>query len=166
MLYQEDVFKCAGIIIYRRVITDKNASFEFLLVETRRKKFKYSFPKGKREHNETVLQTAKRETQEETGLLDTDYKLHPDVYFIEYLKGSSTGLYDKPHIYYYVAEIKDHDHFLKPVNDKEIFSCTWFNLTDIKNMTTDFTYQRRCIIYKVLEFIEAANFNVPIVDAH
>lgn len=66
---------CSGIIVI-----DKNTN-ETILVCTERDN--YSFPKGKRHKGEKSLDTAIRETSEETGLSKNDYDLVPNVHFDE-----------------------------------------------------------------------------------
>jgi 8-oxo-dGTP pyrophosphatase MutT (NUDIX family) len=148
MLYSEleKLCRCAGVVLYRK----KGLNLEFLLVETTQKRFQYSFPKGKRENDETTIETAIRETREETGLYDSCYTLNKNVYFIEYLKNQNLG-YNKPHIIYYLAEMKEGDFELEPQDKKEIVSCNWFSPLEINNMTDKFTYQRRCILNKVIK---------------
>ena len=134
--------KCAGIILLKKI----GDEYHFALVETRQKKFKYSFPKGKREINEDVLTTAKRETYEETGITDDQYTFIPDIYYLEYLK---VGNYSRPHIIYFVATLKDDNTDIHPIDENEILSSLWVSEKDIKNMTFDLTFQRRNIMLRL-----------------
>ena len=60
---------CCGIIVLDGSKT--------ILVRTPRGN--YSYPKGKKEKDETNMETAFRELEEETGLLSTDVELYPDI---------------------------------------------------------------------------------------
>jgi len=147
--YIEEMCKCAGIILVRK----QKGEYEYVLVETRQKKFNYSFPKGKREGNESIQETAKREVYEETGLKDTDYKLVPDLYYIEYLRNSSSGV-SNPHIVYYVAFVEDESVEFCPIDTKEVVSCKWFRMNDTSSMTSNLTFQRRKIVDKSLVYLK------------
>lgn len=65
------------------LFNDKN---QFLVLQ--KSNNSYDIPKGHLEKGETLIETAKRELQEETGI-DSDYELHPDficqsVYYPKY----------------------------------------------------------------------------------
>ncbi|ARR74977.1 hypothetical protein SAGO17_0058 [Mimivirus AB-566-O17] len=135
------IYKCAGVVLYR----DTLGGPEFLLVENnKQKRFQYSFPKGKRERCETSIETAIRETREETGLGSFCYTLDEEVYYIEYIGDH------KPHIIYYLAKLKGNPE-IKPENSQEIISYKWVNAEYIECQgDMELTYQRRCILSKVL----------------
>jgi len=59
---------CAGGIIFRRI----NNKPEFLLIQGRTSKW-WVFPKGHIEKGETIMDTARREVFEETGITDAEY---------------------------------------------------------------------------------------------
>jgi 8-oxo-dGTP pyrophosphatase MutT (NUDIX family) len=136
--------KCAGVIIYRIV----SGIPEFLLVETYQKKYAMSFPKGRREKDETVVQTAVRETTEETGLLPTDYHLDTNHFHIETL-----GYDRQPHIIYFSGRVHDPDVKLEPIDIKEIKNIGWFTAEEASNMHTEFSFQRRQIVRKAKQKI-------------
>lgn len=155
----ENICKCAGIILLKQEIdTDTNKyKYSFVLVETKQKKFQYSFPKGKREIGEDTRTTAIRETYEETGLTTDFYKFIPNLYYFEYL---NNGSFSKPHIFYYVAILNEKFEKFNPIDDKEIISCNFFTLDDIKNMKTDLTYQRKIIASRLIKKVSTfTNFN-------
>jgi 8-oxo-dGTP pyrophosphatase MutT (NUDIX family) len=143
----ENLCKCAGIILLKK---NQDDTYSFVLVETRQKRFRYSFPKGKREVGEDTMTAAIRETFEETGLTGEFYKIIPNLYYFEYL---NNGSFSKPHICYYVAILNDNFKEFAPIDQKEIVSCDLFTLDSIKNMITDFTYQRRVIASKLIKKI-------------
>lgn len=140
----ENICKCAGIILLRKV----GDSFSFVLVETRQKRFMFSFPKGKREAGESTKETAIRETYEETGLTSDHYTFVPNTYYFEYL---SNGSFSKPHIFYYVAILNETFPEFSPIDQKEIISCGFYTMEDIIQMKTDFTYQRKVIASKLMK---------------
>ena len=149
----EEQCTCAGVFLIRRDVNSEKSStskpskdsFKVLLVESKRKTFQYSFPKGRRNKDEPTLETAKRELHEETGLTENDYALFPDRWYIEYR--SDTG---KPHIVYYAAELVNQEAILSPIDTKEIIAANWFQPQDIYNMTRSFYYQRRVITTRAL----------------
>lgn len=132
--------KCAGVIIYRIV---SGGTPEFLLVETHQKKYAMSFPKGRREKDETVVQTAIRETTEETGLLPTDYILDTNHFYIETL-----GNDNRPHIIYFTGRVTDPEVKLEPIDIKEIKNIGWFTADEVSRMYSEFSFQRRQIVRK------------------
>ena len=65
--------RAAGIVIYHR----GEAGVRFLLLRNRMH-HTWGFPKGRAERNETALETARRETLEETGIRSV--RLHPSFH--------------------------------------------------------------------------------------
>jgi len=137
----EKLCTCAGVFLIKNDPEPK-----VLLVESHRKSFQFSFPKGKRNKNEHTLQTAKRELYEETGLKESSYNIIPGKVYIEYR--SDTG---NPHIIYYLAELKDNDVTLCPIDTGEIKSADWYTGDDIYNMKGSFYFQRRQITTRALK---------------
>ena len=145
----EDYCKCAGVILYRT----RFGVIEFLLVENAKQKmYQYSFPKGKRDvingTLESTLDAAIRETREETGQTLQDYTLDTTRWFIEYLK------FRKPHIVYYLAEIKNGDATITPECPKEILGHKWVSSDQYNNDNRELTSQRKSILNKVLLLLE------------
>jgi 8-oxo-dGTP pyrophosphatase MutT (NUDIX family) len=149
---ENEGFRCAGIILYRI----KDNVIEYVLVETHQKRYQYSFPKGKRESNETTLENAKRETREETGLNDDQYTIIPNKYFIEYLKKNNVN---KKHIKYYVAKVLDNNVTFLPQDLKEIKDCNWFTLEQILTFDKQLSWQRRSILVDVDRFLKKYNLD-------
>lgn len=133
---------CAGVFVIR---TESKQKLSVLLVESKRKNYQFSFPKGKRDKGETTLETAKRELHEETGLTESDYELIPNKWYVEYR--SDTG---KPHIVYYLAQLSNKDVKLDPIDKKEILSAKWFTPEEIYNMKRSLYLQRRQITTRAI----------------
>jgi 8-oxo-dGTP pyrophosphatase MutT (NUDIX family) len=132
---------CAGIFL----VKDSPDGLQVLLVESRRKQFQFSFPKGKRNKKEGTLEAAKRELREETGCIEDDYELVPGKLFIEYREDTKT-----PHIVYYLARLTNKDVVLCPQDTKEIKSCAWYSPSEIYNMRRTFYLQRRQIVTRAI----------------
>ncbi len=69
---------------------------------------RWDLPKGHAEDNEDILQTALRETEEETGIPATSIQIDPDFRFItEYrVVGKKRGTYDK-RVTYFLGFLKE-----------------------------------------------------------
>ena len=145
---------CAGILIVKNVIleTFENlrsiSSYEILLVESKRKSYQYSFPKGKRNRDEDTITTAKRELTEETGLTEEDYILYPNIRYVEYRPDLK-----KPHIVYYLARLTNLSAQLVPQDTREIVSANWFTPQFIYKMRKSFYLQRRQIVTRAMKDI-------------
>jgi 8-oxo-dGTP pyrophosphatase MutT (NUDIX family) len=137
--------RCAGVFL-----TKGDGVDEILLVETHRKKYQYSFPKGKRDKGEDTLSAAKRELLEETGIGEDSYEFISGKRYIEYRPDC-----DKPHIVYYAARLKTNNVTLAPRDTKEIRSARWFTPTDIYTMRTELYLQRRQIVTKAVRELKA-----------
>jgi 8-oxo-dGTP pyrophosphatase MutT (NUDIX family) len=104
---------CCGIIVFNN---DKT-----VLVSTDRGNF--SFPKGKRHRNETDLETAWRELEEETGLTKDHVKLVDDYWLDEFSQKGNIS------VRYFVAELtKNIDEF--KFDPKELSSVAWYSISD------------------------------------
>lgn len=86
-----DVIKAFGILLYRIIDSKKNGKLhedlskvEFLFLKASYADKHWSPPKGLMNTNETGLQTAERETLEETGLNREKYKLESFQRTIKY----------------------------------------------------------------------------------
>jgi 8-oxo-dGTP pyrophosphatase MutT (NUDIX family) len=137
----ENECSCAGVFI----IKGESKNPQILLVESRRKNYQFSFPKGKRNRGESTVETAKREMHEETGLVEDDYEIFPENWYIEYR--IDTG---RPHIVYYMARLKNHHVSLQPIDTKEIISVKWCHPEEIYNMRRGLYLQRRQITTRAL----------------
>ena len=143
----EENCTCAGIFMVNYE-NQNTKDLRILLVESKRKVFQYSFPKGKRNKGEPTIETAKREFHEETGLDEEHYDLFPNKFYIEYR--SDTG---KPHIVYYLGKMKE--EFLQvplnPIDTKEIVSARWYTPEEIYRMKKSFYLQRRQIVTRAVK---------------
>jgi 8-oxo-dGTP pyrophosphatase MutT (NUDIX family) len=137
----EENCNCAGVFI----VKDGGQTPHVLLVESKRKNYQYSFPKGKRNKGESTLDAAKRELYEETGLAEEDYEIFPEKWYVEHR--SDTG---KPHIVYYMAHLKNYEAILNPIDTKEIISARWFTPEEIYAMRRSFYLQRRQITTRAI----------------
>ena len=106
---------CAGIIVFN---CDKT-----ILVSTDTGNL--SFPKGSRKNNESDIQTAWRELEEETGLTKDDVKL---VDGLVYDEKSSKGF---PSVRYFVANLVNETKELHFENPNELLSVGWYDVNDI-----------------------------------
>lgn len=107
-------FPCAGIIVFD---ADKT-----ILVSTDRGNL--SFPKGKREKNETNIDTAWRELNEETGLEKNRIKLVNNYFFDEYTdKGN-------PSVRYFVGNLVGTYNNFK-FDPKELANVGWYSVFDV-----------------------------------
>jgi len=128
-IMEEGAEQSAGIIVYR--VNDENKA-EFLLLKG--DAIGWGFPKGHVDKGENLVQTAKRETYEESNLKISELKpgFKQEVkYFLK--KNYSTGKqYDKPKlkiVTYFLAEV--------PYNSKvkisdEHLDFTWLPYTKAK----------------------------------
>lgn len=101
----------AGIVLYRGV-----RPYEYLLIKARYHPFHWSPPKGHHKANETDIQAAVREVEEETGYCPMDYKL--DKFFRHELSYIAHGR--NKTVVYFLAKVtktkpprlsKEHQHF-------------------------------------------------------
>lgn len=145
----EENCNCAGIFM-TKCDPSNPKDIRVLLVESKRKNYSFSFPKGRRNKGELTLEAAKREFHEETGLDETVYDVFADKWYIEYR--SDTG---KPHIVYYLGKMKKDflDAKLNPIDTKEIVSANWFTPDEIYAMRKSFYLQRRQITTRAIKDI-------------
>ncbi|XWV25157.1 NUDIX hydrolase [Tupanvirus deep ocean] len=102
---------CAGIIVFK--------GEETVLVSTDRGNL--SFPKGKRNKGETDIQTAWRETNEETGLTQDQIKLLDGVYFDEYTRKGNLSVR-----YFVGVLVKEHQKF--KFDPTELANVAWYSV--------------------------------------
>lgn len=117
----------------------------FLLV---RQKDHWSFPKGHVEGDESLLETAKRELLEETGLSDSDIEIVPDRSFIEEYVIDRNGVETQKQNTYFLAFIKNADDLRS--QQGEILECKFVSADEAVRL---FSYESSKI---VLEDAESA----------
>lgn len=108
------MFPCAGFVIF-------NKQNEIILVETHNGN--YSFPKGKRNKNETTIETAYRELHEETGIEKNNVQIIDDFYIDE---KSNNG---NPSVRYFVGHLIDHVNIFN-FDINELKSVGWYDIND------------------------------------
>lgn len=139
----EDSCRCAGVLLIRRCKED--GRLQVLLVQSKRKSYAFSFPKGKRNRMECTLTAAQRELYEETGIEPTDYDWIAPKKYIEYRTDTGT-----PHIVYYLAELTNPNVVLEPKDKREIVDAKWFDPEEIYTMKKSFYLQRRQIVTRAI----------------
>jgi 8-oxo-dGTP pyrophosphatase MutT (NUDIX family) len=135
----------------------------------------YSYPKGRRELGETTLETAQRETDEETGIKKDDVNIVKDFTINEYLKK------DVLSVVYHVAFLKEekNDLILKH-QESELISAKYFDINDLlkleklnskrKNIIRTVLMSERVIIDLIImkqtrrkkQLLSSSNSNLPI----
>ncbi|MFP4118758.1 MAG: bis(5'-nucleosyl)-tetraphosphatase [Candidatus Woesearchaeota archaeon] len=112
-----------GIIVFRLSSNDKP---EYLLIRSAKGKI-WGFPKGKQEHGEDDLETAKREVYEETGVKATIMDgFKEDVYY-------RTGKGNQKRLSLFLAEATTQDITLK---EDEIDAYLWLSYEDALEQIT------------------------------
>lgn len=116
--------KSCGTVPYRKI----NDSIEFLLVKHNSEDYHYGFPKGHVEGNETELETAKRETLEETGFsCEIDASFRKEISYV--LK---SGI--KKTVVFYLAKVTSKGDV--PTTPHEIVSLHWNNFEKTLTLLT------------------------------
>lgn len=132
---------CAGVIVFHH---RKSQCSETILVTS--KKGNYSFPKGKREQDESLWTAALRELEEETGIKDTQLKFYSNIFFEE---KSEKGF---PSVRYYLAEIikftKDFTY-----DQKELRGVNWVPVDDVYKLD-NIKETRKDILKQSVEYIK------------
>ncbi|KAL3275497.1 hypothetical protein HHI36_020257 [Cryptolaemus montrouzieri] len=110
----------AGFLIFRRF----TGIIEFLLLQTSYGEHHWTPPKGHTKRRETDLQAAYRETEEEAGFTESDFKIFEnEKYVLNYeVKG-------KPKVvYYWLAELTDENAHVKLSDEHQDFK--WLSLKE------------------------------------
>jgi len=119
--------KCAGVIVF-------NSVGQTILVHSA-KKHTPSFPKGKREKNETNLQAAFRELQEETGITEDNINLlhHDDQDKLHFIY---EPFEDDPFnmIYFIGTLITTIDQTALEFDESEIHQAAWYSPNEVYAM--------------------------------
>ena len=123
----------------------------------------WEIPKGRRNLNETDLECAIREFQEETNISLNDYNLLKNVEpFEEEYMGSNNTVYKN---IYYIAKIKDNNynlHIDKQNKDQvsEIRSIKWFTRNDCLTRIRDYSDYKLNVVDKIFNFIYSNKNNI------
>ena len=123
----------------------------------------WEIPKGRRNLNETDLECAKREFQEETNISPNDYNLLKNIEpFEEEYMGSNNTVYKN---IYYIAKIKDNNYNLyidKQNEDQvsEIRSIKWFTRNDCLTRIRDYSDYKLNVVDKIFNFIYSNKNNI------
>ena len=91
----------------------------------------WGFPKGRKNYKETNLECASREFCEETGLLETDFKILDNIVPIEEIFTGTDGIIYK-YVYYVGILTNPNIHFnvQKLINQGEVGDIGWFNFDE------------------------------------
>jgi 8-oxo-dGTP pyrophosphatase MutT (NUDIX family) len=123
----DDHRNCAGFGLFKMI----NGTWHVLLVKT--KAGHHSMPKGKRIRGETYLETAYRETFEETGII------RDMISMITYETRSDKG------VKYFCGLFTGPDDFTPyPSNPNELEEARWYPVSDVQNI--DMREDRKTII--------------------
>ncbi len=111
-----------------------NEKDELLMIHRRGK---WDLPKGKIEDPETIIDGAKREVEEETGVLIASVTDNPIITYHAYrLKGKNSLKATS----WYVMKAKPKQLKLKPQKEEDIDEVRWVKKSDLQN------YQRECYL--------------------
>lgn len=125
------------------------------LQETHWKYKEWGFPKGRRNYNETNIQTAIRECIEETGLKKDNINIIENVRkFKEIFSGSNYKSYETN---YYLAKYENNIHNyrehnvldMKQNHSNEVSEIKWFTIQELKNILRDYNYEKINILKQV-----------------
>lgn len=139
------IFKppCAGVII----INNKD---QVLTVNTKKKHF--GFPKGKRKKDETTLENALRELEEETGITIDQIDIVDKVIISEYKKPQSLN----PNIQYFLGFLKDQYADLNKFtyDQEELDNVSWIYVNELLEFE-DFNFKqaRKEVLREVYQLV-------------
>ena len=123
----------------------------------------WEIPKGRRNLNETDIECAKREFQEETNITQNDYDLLKNIEpFEEEYIGSNNIVYKN---IYYIGKIKVNNYNLyidKQNRDQvsEIRSIKWFSIIDCLTRIRDYSDYKLNVVDKIFNFIYSNKNNI------
>ena len=123
----------------------------------------WKIPKGRRNLNETDIECAKREFQEETNIAQNDYDLLKNIEpFEEEYIGSNNIVYKN---IYYIGKIKVNNYNLyidKQNRDQvsEIRSIKWFSIIDCLTRIRDYSDYKLNVVDKIFNFIYSNKNNI------
>ena len=122
----------------------------------------WEIPKGRRNLNETDLQCAKREFQEETNILPNQYSLLKTVPFEEEYTGSNNIVYKN---IYYLGKIKDNNYnlFINKKNKdqiSEVSAIKWFSRNECSIRIRDYSNYKLKVVEEIFNFIYSNKNNI------
>ena len=123
----------------------------------------WEIPKGRRNLNETDIECAKREFQEETNIAQNDYDLLKNIEpFEEEYIGSNNIVYKN---IYYIGKIKVNNYNLyidKQNQDQvsEIRTIKWFSIIDCLTRIRDYSDYKLNVVDKIFNFIYSNKNNI------
>jgi len=138
-------YPCGGVIVLREY-KDK---LQTILVQTHRGN--YSYPKGKRDRGENIINCALRETEEETGISASNLSFLTDINgkvlnYLEYTKKNN------PSVLYFVAFIKkDINQFT--FDSEELSNVDWYNVNDVFKLTDNIKQPRIEILKQIVKYL-------------
>jgi RNA:NAD 2'-phosphotransferase (TPT1/KptA family)/8-oxo-dGTP pyrophosphatase MutT (NUDIX family) len=143
----QKLYNCAGIILFNENFT------ETILVET--ESGHYSFPKGKREKNESLFKTAVRETVEETGINSDKYYLS-DFVLAEFKKQDSKT----PSVLYFIGQLLEKVKTFT-FDQEELKNVKWVSVQNALKMDNSvFKEQRQKVLAKALLEVKESDFKL------
>ncbi len=113
----------------------------------------WGFPKGRRNFNEKNIDCAKREFQEETGLIENDYHILNIIPLEELFMGSNQIRYK--HTYYFgqILKFKNLEINLNNEHQKmEIGDINYFTFTDSYNKIREYHIEKKKLLNNFHEF--------------
>jgi len=122
----------------------------------------WEIPKGRRNLNETDLQCAIREFQEETNITIEDYNLLDIKPFEEEYTGSNNTVYKNV---YYIAKIKNNNYDLKLNRNNEnqiseIRTIKWLDKNECLTKIRDYSDYKLNVINDIFNFIYSNKNNI------
>uniref|UniRef100_A0A6C0E7Q8 Nudix hydrolase domain-containing protein n=1 Tax=viral metagenome TaxID=1070528 RepID=A0A6C0E7Q8_9ZZZZ len=147
MSLDQKVYNCAGVVLFNKDFT------KIILVET--EAGHYSFPKGKRDKNESIVKTAIRETEEETGIKSDQYLLSNFV-LSEFKKPDSKT----PSVLYFIGQLLENVETF--IFDKgELKNVKWFPVKDALEIDdSHFKNQRKEVLSAAISEINKNDFRL------
>lgn len=136
---------------YFKILKDNNF-YDGLI--TKYEEPEWEFPKGQRNNDETKIDCAIREFEEETNILKENIIILDRIDGIE---EQYIGTDNKTYIHtYYLSTIKNNKddlNLLGEFQQKEIGDIKWLSLKEVLNKTRDYHNSKKEIIYKIYFFI-------------
>ena len=146
-IYQKEFKKSYNS--FKKLIESRKLD-ELLIINSKYKSPEWEFPKGKKDYNESDLNCAIREINEETTLKDSDYLVLDKISKIQDIFIGTNNLNYK-HIYF--LSILKNDKNFKIENNKEVNNIKFVKIDKITEYIRDYDFNKLNIITKVFLFI-------------